>query len=195
MVIALAVAHAAVAAVIVGILGFLAVLAATIWLYVVLSLANPAVVLEQLGPVAALRRSARLARGSFWRLFGIELLAAIIVAVAAGVIEIPFLIGAALAGGSGGLFAAGGAGNVSVLAAIISAIGSIIASSVTRPISAGVTVLLYLDMRMRKEGLDIVLRNAAQREHLSGDELSSLWQPGAAGAGLPGTPAAGPPAW
>ena len=43
----------------------------------------------------------------------------------------------------------------SVLAIVISTIGSIIACACTRPVGSGVTVLLYADLRMRKEGLDL----------------------------------------
>ena len=40
-------------------------------------------------------------------------------------------------------------------------IGAVAAGTVTRPITAGVIVLLYVDMRMRKEGLDLALRTAS----------------------------------
>jgi hypothetical protein len=69
---------------------------------------------------------------------------------------------------------------------------------VARPISAGVAVLLYVDLRMRREGLDLVLQTAAGSGAApTGDEFASLWRPGAqpgqgAGPG-PGTGAgAGP---
>ncbi|MGO9293331.1 MAG: hypothetical protein ACLP52_05500 [Streptosporangiaceae bacterium] len=192
IVVLLALAHAGPAAAIVGILGFLAATVATIWLLVLLSLATPAVVLEHLGPWSALRRSRQLVTGSFWRLLGIFLLTGVIVLIAAFILELPFDLAAAAAGGgfsSVGLGSASAVGGVSVLAVLISTIGSIVASAVTRPVSAGVTVLLYLDMRMRREGLDIVLRGAVQGGQLTGDELSSLWRPPAAG---PATPAAGP---
>ena len=54
---------------------------------------------------------------------------------------------------------------------IIAAIGSIIASTVTAPISAGVVVLLYTDLRMRREGLDLTLRTAAQSDSLTGGRV------------------------
>ncbi len=45
--------------------------------------------LEKQGIVTAMRRSARLVRGSWWRVFGIQLLAAIIAYVVAAIIVIP----------------------------------------------------------------------------------------------------------
>ena len=44
---------------------------------------------------------------------------------------------------------------------IISGIGSVIGSMITFPISAGVTVLLYIDQRIRREALDLELARAA----------------------------------
>jgi hypothetical protein len=72
-----------------------------------------------------------------------------------------------------------------VLSLAIGAIGSIIAATCTRPISAGVTVLLYTDMRIRKEGLDLALNQAAQARGLTGDEFRNLWRPGQPPPGQP----------
>ena len=44
---------------------------------------------------------------------------------------------------------------------IISGIGSVIVSTITYPISAGVTALLYIDQRIRREALDLELARAA----------------------------------
>jgi hypothetical protein len=148
----------------------LAALVLTIWLSTMLSLVTPVVVLENEGPVRALARSWRLVRRSFWRVFGITLLAGIIVAIAGGILQLPFtFFGAVLGSGTG--------------ATVILVIGAIAAGTVTRPITAGVTVLLYVDMRMRKEGLDLALRTA------SGSGQPGPGQPGAGlpGSGLPGS--------
>ena len=126
----------------------LAALVLTIWLSTMLSLVTPVVVLENERPVHALARSWQLVRRSFWRVFGITLLAGIIVAIAGGILQLPFtFFGAVLGSGTGGT--------------VILVIGAIAAGTVTRPITAGVTVLLYVDMRMRKEGLDLALRTAS----------------------------------
>jgi hypothetical protein len=186
----LAVAHLGAAAALIGIFGFLAAFVVSIWFSVMLSLSAPAVVLERLGPAQALKRSWRLVSRSFWRLFGIYLLTGLVVVVASFILEIPFDIVRAIAGGAGtGLdgLAAGSA----VVAVIIGAVGSIVAGAVTRPISAGVTVLLYLDMRMRKEGLDLVLQNAAENQQMTGDEFATVWRPPGPGQ----EPAAAPTAW
>jgi hypothetical protein len=187
-----AVAHVVVAVVLVGVVGFIALVCMTIWLGVSFSLAAPVVVLEGAGPAGALRRSFRLVRRSFWRVFGVLLLTLLVVAIASLVLQIPFSIAARFAGGTGQLY--GLVGKTSTVAAlIIATVGGIIAGAVTRPISAGVTVLLYLDMRMRKEGLDLALQTAAGSEQLTGDEFATVWRPPAGGEGP--WPPAGPGAW
>jgi hypothetical protein len=159
----------------VAVLGGIATVVVEIMVQVRLCITIPAVVLERIGPWSAVQRSWQLTRGSFWRLFGINLLTGLIASIAAGVLEIPFSIGSGLAGSSRG----------TILALIIGAIGSIVSATVVRPFSAGVTVLLYLDMRMRREGLDLALRNAAQGQQLTGEEFATIWQPPAPGQWQP----------
>jgi hypothetical protein len=180
-------------------LGAIAGIVLTIWFLIMFRMAGPAVVLEREGPVQALKRSWRLVRGSFWRVLGITLLAGLIVAVTAGVLQLPFTIFGALAGGGNSMLPGTG-GNVAGI--LISAVGGVVAGAVARPISAGVAVLLYVDLRMRREGLDLILQTAAGGAAPTGDEFASLWRPGAraaqpgagpgaqAGAG-PGAPAPG----
>jgi hypothetical protein len=179
LVVILAIAHLTPAAIVVGVLGGIASICLTVWFSVMLSLATPAVVLERQGPVGALTRSGRLVTRSFWRVFGTLLLAAIIVGFAGFVLQVPFAIMGALAGGSTGMFALSAARTVA--AAIIGAVGSTVAGAVTWPISAGVTVLLYVDLRMRKEGLDLALQSVAAGRPLTGDEFETVWRPPTAG--------------
>jgi hypothetical protein len=126
---------------------------------------------------------------SFWRVFGITLLAGIIVAIAGGILQLPFTFLGAVSGSG-------------IVATVVLVIGAIAAGTVTRPITAGVTVLLYVDMRMRKEGLDLALRTASgtgQPGGPSGYDFASVWRPPSAGpAPAPGTPptaAGAPPPW
>jgi hypothetical protein len=174
VIVVLAAVHLGPVAVALGVLGGIATIVIEVLLVIRLSLTLPAVVLERVSPVAAIRRSWRLTHGSFWRLFGILLLTAIVVGVAGYVLTIPFAIIAAVISGSSLLTASA---TTSVAALIISAIGSIVSATITRPVSAGVSVLLYADLRMRREGFDLTLRNAAQNQALTGDEFAAVWQP------------------
>lgn len=154
-------------------LGVLAAIVLGIITVVRFGLATPAVLLEGQGPRQSLARSWRLTRGSSWRVFGIMVLTSIVVGIAGVVIEIPFDIISFLAGrGAGNTAAAAGfflgSGNT-VAGILISAVGTIVAGAVTRPVLAGTMVLLYTDLRMRREGLDIALQPATGRpEQASG---------------------------
>ncbi|MBN0045930.1 glycerophosphoryl diester phosphodiesterase membrane domain-containing protein [Streptomyces actuosus] len=142
-------------------LGGVTAAAVVLWLMVRFSLASPALMLEKQSIRKALGRSAKLVRGSWWRVFGIQLLAMIIANIVAAIVVVPFsLLGAAFSddGISGFVDGAGGLGWTFL---IVSGIGSVIGSMITFPISAGVTVLLYIDQRIRREALDLELARAA----------------------------------
>jgi Membrane domain of glycerophosphoryl diester phosphodiesterase len=172
-----------------GILGGLAMLAVTALVVVRLSLAVPATVLERCGPGACLRRSWNLTRGSFWRLLGILLLTGLVIGLASAILRIPFLIVSGVVGGAG----LGTGASASVASVIVSGIGTIVAGAIVAPIVSGVVVLLYLDMRMRKEGLDLALASAARNRELTAEEFAALWQPPAPGGPGPGGAMTGPP--
>ncbi|WP_175407262.1 hypothetical protein [Streptomyces sp. TRM64462] len=148
-----------------GVLAFLGGLAAAIvavWLIVRFSLAYSALMLERQGVMASLRRSARLVRGAWWRIFGILLLTALLTLLIALVVGVPFTLIAYAVDGEGmeGVFS-GQTPEFGWPFLIISGIGSVIASAIMYPISAGVAVLLYVDQRIRREALDLELARAA----------------------------------
>ncbi|OEU87149.1 hypothetical protein DB35_26935 [Streptomyces abyssalis] len=141
--------------------GLLAGLVAAVWIWVRFSLAAPALMLEKQGVITAMRRSAKLVRGSWWRVFGVQMLATILVVIVASIIQMPAtLIGMVVSGQGVSAFAEGTpATSWSYLIAV--GIGAVIASTITFPIRAGVTALLYLDQRIRREALDLELARAA----------------------------------
>ncbi|ANJ07835.1 glycerophosphoryl diester phosphodiesterase membrane domain-containing protein [Streptomyces parvulus] len=143
------------------VLGFLAAGVVAVWLMVRFSLASPALMLEKQGIKKALSRSVKLVRGSWWRVFGIQLLATIIANVVASIIVIPFAFLAAAVGGDGVSGFLEGTGDVGWTFLVVSGIGSVIGSMITFPITAGVAVLLYIDQRIRREALDLELARAA----------------------------------
>ncbi|MDT3399258.1 hypothetical protein RKE29_21840 [Streptomyces sp. B1866] len=145
-----------------SVLGGLAGTVAAIWLWVRYSLAPPALMLEKQGVAAALRRSARLVRGAWWRVFGIQLLAIVMVFVIGAIVEIPAsIVAMAVGGDSASDWLSGEDATVGWPFLVVIGIGGVISSAVTFPITSGVTALLYLDQRIRREALDIELARAA----------------------------------
>jgi hypothetical protein len=133
-----------------------------VWLMTRFSLASPALMLEKQSVFKSMSRSAKLVRGSWWRVFGIQLLATIIANIMASIVVIPFtFLAAALSGDGITGFLDSESGSLGWTFLIISGIGSVIGSMLTFPITAGVTVLLYIDQRIRREALDLDLARAA----------------------------------
>ncbi|CAM5282812.1 hypothetical protein [Streptomyces tanashiensis] len=144
------------------VVGGLGAIVAVVWLMIRFNLASPALMLERRGVVQSLKRSAKLVQGSWWRIFGITLLTQLLIFLFAMIIAIPFtIIGIAVDGeGFSGLLS-GTATTFGWPFLIVTGIGGVITSAVTYPISAGVTVLLYVDQRIRREALDLELARAA----------------------------------
>jgi hypothetical protein len=139
-------------AVALGLLGALAGVAGTVWLLVRTLLVPPALVLEGAPVGASLARAWKLTRGSFWRLLGIWVLASIIVYVVQQVISAPLAIVVGLVAYSAD----------SVVTLIVSLLSTALGSIVSLAFLAPVVALLYVDTRMRREGLDIELARAAE---------------------------------
>ncbi len=103
----------------------------------------PAIVIEDLGPIAGPLRSLRLTRRRYWPCVGVLALSLIIeLTVNLALSVVPTLI-AAMAPGP--------------LAPAVAAAGTVFSAFVTAPFVVGVCVLLYLDLRVRTEGLDLEL--------------------------------------
>lgn len=149
-----------------GSLGTLVVAPVAVWLWVRFSLAPTVVVFENQRPVAALRRSAQLVRGSWWRAFGVGLLAFGLASVIGYMIQMPFQMAGMLPGmfdtadvdadPSGGELIAlfGGL----ILLSFISQMIAQLFTAIFPPLMVG---LLYVDLRMRTENLGPVLAEAA----------------------------------
>jgi hypothetical protein len=135
----------------------LAAVALSVYLYCRLALAPCAVILERAGIRTSLRRSSILVRGSWWRVFGVLLMATVVAAVVGQVVQAPFVVFGIAPTFFGGDALSNGASRLLV----ITYIGAGIAQTVIAPFTAGVRALLYVDRRMRAEGLDVALTAAA----------------------------------
>lgn len=129
------------------------------WIYTKLSLVPSVLMAERTSIRGAMARSWALTQRSFWKTFGIELLVAVMISVATQVITTPIsFVGGlltSLADPNGqnpatsatsviGIYVV-----VTVITVVVSAIGAIVQSATI--------ALLYIDLRMRKEGLDLEL--------------------------------------
>lgn len=136
-------------------MGFVAVF---LWVAIKLMVAPAAVVIEELGALAGLRRSWDLTRANWWRILGITLVVGILVAVITQVVLIPAsLLPSVL---SGVVSPHGGRGQdatLTVAVSIITAVVGALVGAVGYAFQTSVMALLYLDLRMRKDGLDIAL--------------------------------------
>jgi flagellar biosynthesis protein FliQ len=145
-----------------GGLAFLACVIPGVWLFIAWTVAIPAFLTEEVKGRRALGRSFRLVRDFWWRTFAIILLGAILAGIVSGVLV--------------GLLTAVTFTSDSTLAAVVASfVASVAAGVITTPFIAAVTIVLYIDLRVRKEGFDLAL--LAERLGEGGDP--------ATGASLP----------
>jgi hypothetical protein len=115
---------------------FVVIVVYTRWLF-----AAPIVILERVGARAALRRSWQLVRGSTPRVLGITLLVGLITGILSAIVSALL-----------GVVTQFGDENVRL---ILSQLASLIVAVLIQPISFIVVVLLYYDLRIRREAFDI----------------------------------------
>jgi hypothetical protein len=135
-----------------GLVALVAYAVGAVWFSTRILLVTPALMLEGKGFWSTVRRAWRLTRGSFWRLFGIWLLVSVLMGVLEQLVVTPFSLLASFAS-SGEL--------VSASSLAITSVGQILALTATTTYTSAVVALLYIDVRMRREGLDIELGRAA----------------------------------
>lgn len=124
--------------------GLIGLLVGAVVVYVYLSVAAPVVLAEDVRGTAALRRSWRLVRGRWRACFGVLVVGLILTGViTAGLAAVTALVVPGESDSVGRIVADGLAGLVS--------------SAVTTPLTAAFTVVLYFDLRVRKEGFDLEL--------------------------------------
>jgi hypothetical protein len=143
-------------ALIVG-LGFLACVLPGLYLWAKLSLSTPSLMLEGRGVTDAMRRSAALVRGSWWRIFGILLLAYLITQIVGGILQLPF----ELFGSSP--WNTDPTADLSITGIVSGSVGQIVSGTITGSVLALITGVLYVDRRMRAEAFDLALNAAVQQ--------------------------------
>ncbi|MFB7995333.1 oxidoreductase [Streptomyces sp. NPDC056002] len=141
-----------------------------VWVYVLFLFGPAAATLEGAGPIQALRRSARLVRGAWWRTFGISLLAGVIMMVVSLAVRVPLQLampdptvqpyepGQDLSDVFEAMLPQLG------FAMVLSMIGNLLVQLVSSVFLPLVTALLYIDQRIRREGLAHTLELASRSD-------------------------------
>lgn len=165
------------------------------WLGTRFAFVPSAIVVERLPFWRAVGRARRLTRGYFWRIFGIRLLCWGMIWIATILVNVPVQLLASWFGGilagngdAGDSLAIGTIGTIAAaaVAAVIGAIGLVITTSAD--------AILYIDLRMRHEGLDLELARFMERRRpgsrFDPQEVDPYRSPLAASAG-PSAPTPG----
>lgn len=103
----------------------------------------PAIVVEELGPIQGMRRSARLVKSRIWAVLGVALVAGLMASVIGGALGFIPQIAAFVVGLEWGW--------------LLLAAGAILVGVVTTPFVAIVSTLIYFDGRIRREGFDLAV--------------------------------------
>jgi hypothetical protein len=150
-----------------------------IYLWGAFYVAVPAVLVEGAGPFRALGRSRRLVRGRWWGTIGVAVVGLLLVSVVSAALT-ALLVGVAFADPA----------RNTASGFVLNTLATTLGSMLTTPAAAAFATVLYIDLRVRKEGFDLLL--LAQR--LGVDPPAD----GGAPSFLPPPPAGGgsaPPFW
>jgi hypothetical protein len=129
------------------------------WLTTRLAFVPAALVVERLRMRAAVPRAWRLTRGGFWRVLGIRLLVSVMVGFAQGLLMLPlnllieFTIALLLPDGA----TDDAARTALIVTTLVSQIVGAFITAIGVVLTTATTGLLYVDLRMRREGLDLEL--------------------------------------
>ena len=127
------------------------------WVGVKLALVPSVIVLEHAGIRTAMARSWRLTDNAYWRTFGVLLLVGVILNIAAQVVVQPVsLVGTILAAvidptGTGAAL------TITIITTVVTLVLSLLIGAITAVVQAALVAVIYIDLRMRKEGLDLEL--------------------------------------
>lgn len=137
-----AVASSAALAVIGLIVGLIAFFFFLPWAFLSLAVLGPVIVIERLGPIAAIRRSFHLMDRSRWRALGLYILVLIISGILGLIFSLVFLASFV---------------TEPTARTVLQTVASVAASAISGPLTYGAFVILYYDLRVRREAFDLQL--------------------------------------
>lgn len=140
--------------IIIGIAAVAIFILGTMFIVIKLLFATPVLLIEDTGILQSISRSWTLSKGAFWKIFAIYILLAIMSSMLYNIIIAPSIVLSMM--------------TTSTLLQLLSAsVFNLFASTIVIPILSIGTTLVYIDQRMRKEGLDVRLREALQQNQMS----------------------------
>ena len=189
------------ASIAIAVTAYLAFFVLAAWLGTKTALVPSILIIERLTLGKAIARSWKLTHNSFWRTFGTILLVGVIINFASSIITTPvqllFSVFAGLLAPTGGTQEDTAVMFV-VLAAVL-IIVTVIVTAIGLIVQSSAIALIYIDLRMRKEGLDLELARFVEARQAGNSSVPDPYlprTPGGAGAnvGPYGSGSAAPPA-
>jgi MFS family permease len=176
------------------ILVVLAAIPLSLWLSTKLLLAPAAIILEHATIGQAIARSWVLTRGRFWPILGIIVIVSLVFGAIAQAVSLPFSF---LSSALTTIITPTGASEVSaiiglVVAGLLTQVVTLLIQSVAVVVQATATAIIYIDCRMRREGLDIDLLTYVERRDAG---AAGLADPYREHVGRVIAPRPAPPSW
>lgn len=125
------------------IVGFVLCVIPGVYLYGAFAVTTPALMLEGTRGRKALRRSRELVKGRWWPVSGVLLIGSLLTSI----------VGGAISALAAGVFFT----NNEIAVDVARAVGGTIGATLTTPVIAAIITVLYIDLRVRKEGFDLEL--------------------------------------
>jgi len=164
-------------AVFLGVITVLGGIVLSFWISTKLCLVPSVLMLERLPLFASVARSWSLTRGYFWKTLGITLLVNVIVQTASQVISVPLSLISTFAGS---LINVNGEEETAIVVGAItvalSGVVSIVIGAVASVLASSVLTLIYIDIRFRKEGLDLELSRYAEARQAGDSSVTNPYE-------------------
>jgi hypothetical protein len=156
------------------VLGALVLTAAGIWLGTKTALVPSIIVLERRGVISSIRRSWQLTNNSFWKTFGVLALISVILSTATQLITTPVSFIGGLA--TGFLFPTGASEDsgsfitVMLVTYGLTLLITLVLGSIAAVVQSSAVAVVYIDLRMRREGLDLDLMRYVEARRAGGQQ-------------------------
>jgi len=182
-----------VAGILLGLLLGAGAVALAAWLGTKLSLVPSALMLERLPLRAAIARSWSLTKGFFWKTFGTLLLVSAIIYVVSSIVSTPLQLVVSFGttfldpnGSNGGLITG------VIVVYVLTIIFGVVFGAIGAVVQAATPALLYIDIRMRKEGLDLELSRFVEARQAGDASVPDPYLPKAPPVAAPTAPTVSP---